>query len=112
MLMVEASWASNQQKSERMETMLYGTKGGLSQHNVGEGYQFEAELYLEREGCQFDMKLHPPVPKVMGSMHHFIDSITNDKPHNATGEVGLIVMQILDAIYESARSGAPVRIQN
>lgn len=112
MLMVEASWASNQQKSERMETMLYGTKGGLSQHNVGEGYQFEAELYLESEGCQFDMKLHSPGPKVLSSMHHFIDSITNDKPHSATGEEGLIVMQILDAIYESARSGAPVRIQN
>jgi len=112
MLMVEASWAGNQLKNERMETTLLGTKGGLSQHNVGEGYQFEAEIYLEREGCQFDMKLHPPVPQVKTSMHHLIDSIVTKKPHIATGQEGLIVMEILDAIYESARTGAPVHIQS
>jgi predicted dehydrogenase len=31
-------------------------------------------------------------------------------PNIATAEEGLIVMQLLDAIYESARRGRPVRI--
>ena len=43
-------------------------------------------------------------------MHHFVDCIINNKPHIATGEEGLIVMQLLDAIYKSAAKNAPVRI--
>ena len=111
-LEVEASWAANVKESELMETRLYGTKGGLVQRNVGEGYAFEAEIYVEREGCQFDMKLHPPIPAVKGSMHHFITCIQNKIPHIATGEEGLIVMELLDAIYLSAQKGAPVKIGN
>jgi predicted dehydrogenase len=43
-------------------------------------------------------------------MYHFIDCIQNDKPHIATGEEGLLVMEILDAMYQSASEGAPVKI--
>ena len=43
-------------------------------------------------------------------MYHFIDSIVGDTPHIATGDEGLLVMEILDAIYASAEQGAPVRI--
>ena len=110
-LEVEASWAANIAEREFMETRLYGTNGGLVQRNVGEGYQFEAELYLERNGCQFDMKLHPPVPAVKGACYHFIDAIVNRTPHIATGAEGLIVMELLDAIYRSAAQGKPVRIE-
>ncbi|NLF39532.1 Gfo/Idh/MocA family oxidoreductase [bacterium] len=109
-LEVEASWAANVKEKELMETRLFGTKAGLVQHNVNETYQFEAEVYLEREGCQYDMKLHPPVPAVKSSMYHFADSIVHNKPHTATGDEGLIVMELLDAIYESARTGAPIKI--
>lgn len=93
-----------------METSLYGTKGGLTQRNIAEGYQFEAELFVEREGCQFDVKLHPPVPKAKGAMACLVDAILENKPHMASGEEGLIVMEILDAIYQSAKTGAPVHI--
>jgi predicted dehydrogenase len=109
-LEVEASWAANIKESELMETRLYGTLGGLVQRNLDETYKFEAELYVEREGAHFDMKLHPPVPPVSTPMYHFIDSIVNDKPHIATGEEGLLVMEILDALYMSAAEGMPVKI--
>lgn len=109
-LEVEASWAANIAELEFMETRLFGTKGGLVQRNLGEGYKFEAEIYVEREGCQFDMKLHPPVPAVKGGPHHFINCIQNKTPHIATGEEGLIVMELLDTIYLSAKKGAPVKI--
>jgi predicted dehydrogenase len=56
------------------------------------------------------MKLHPPVPPVPTPMYHFVDSILNGKPHIATGEEGLLVMEILDALYQSASKGAPVKI--
>jgi len=108
---IEASWAANIAEKELMETRLYGKKGGLVQRNVGEGYNFEAELYVERDGAQYDMKLHPPVPDAPNPMRHFADSILKDAPHVATGEEGLIVMELLDAIYKSAGTGKPVQIK-
>jgi predicted dehydrogenase len=42
--------------------------------------------------------------------YHFADAILNDRPHIATGEEGLLVMEILDALYRSAAEGGPVHI--
>ena len=110
-LVLEASWAGNIKERELMETRLWGTAGGLAQRNRNETYEFEAEMYVERQGCQYDMKLHPPVPAAKGAMEHFADCILRNKPHVATGEEGLTVMKLLDAIYASARTAAPVRIR-
>ena len=93
-----------------METRILGTAGGLVQRNLNEGYDFEAEIFLERNGCQYDLNPHLPIPGVASPMHHFVDCILSNKPHIATGEEGLVVMQLLDAIYESAEKGEPVRI--
>jgi predicted dehydrogenase len=109
-MVVEASWAANIAEREQMETRLYGTKGGLIQRNVEETYKFEAEIFLEREGAHFDMKLHAPLLPVHSSMYHFVDCILNDRRHTATGEEGLLVMEILDSLYASAASGNPVQI--
>jgi predicted dehydrogenase len=107
---VEASWAANIKENELMETRLLGTKAGLVQRNINEEYEFEAELYMEREGSQFDMKLHPPVPAVRSAMYHYVESILADRPHQATGEEGLYIMRLLDALYASAASGRPVQL--
>jgi predicted dehydrogenase len=105
-----ASWAANIQERELMETRLLGTKGGLVQRNRNETYEFEAEIYIERDGAQFDLRLHSPPKRTRNAMYHLIDSIVRDEPHTATGEEGLLVMEILDAIYASAEKGEPVRI--
>ena len=109
-LELEASWAANIRERELMETRLLGTKAGLVQRNLDETYKFEAEIFLERDGAQFDMKLHGPTRPVPTAMSHFVDSIVNDTPHIATGEEGLLVMEMLDAIYASAKLGEPVRV--
>jgi predicted dehydrogenase len=106
-----ASWASHIKERERMETRLLGTEGGLVQRNRNEGYEFEAEIYFDRNGSHFDMQPHGAAPGATGAMGHFCDSIINDTPHIATGEEGLLVMELLDAIYASAKSGEPVRIE-
>jgi predicted dehydrogenase len=110
MLEVEASWAANIAERELMETRLFGAKGGMVQRNTGEGYQFESEVFLDRDGVLFDMKPHAPLPAAPTAQAHFIQSILDDAPHTATGEEGLFVMEILDALYKSARTGRPVRI--
>jgi predicted dehydrogenase len=107
---LQASWAGNIRERELMETRILGTKGGLVQRNLNEGYDFEAELFVERNGTQFDYRPHAPIPNAPGAMHHFIDSIMDNRPHIATGAEGETVMDLLDAIYRSARTGRPVKI--
>lgn len=109
-LQLIASWASNIKEKELMETRLLGTNGGLIQHNVGEGYDFAAELFIERNGCQYNMQPYGNIPSSGSAMQHFVDSILNDAPHTATAEEGLTVMRLLDAIYASAEQKKPVRV--
>lgn len=107
-LTVEASWAGHIKDKEHMRTQLWGTKAGLVQKNVGGGYDFDAEIYLTRDGNEFDMRLSGTRAPASSAMEHFADAILQDKPHMADGREGLIVMKILDSLYESAETGKPV----
>lgn len=109
-LEVEASWAANIKEKEHQQTRLLGDRGGLLQYNINEGYEYEAELFVEREGCQCDLRLRNSNTKTPSAYYHFVDSIVSGKPHTATGEEGLIVMELLDALYASAASGKPVKV--
>jgi predicted dehydrogenase len=109
-LEVEASWAANIKEREQMRTRLLGDKGGLLQYNLNEGYEFESELYTEVDGCLLDQRVRWSDTPAPASAHHFIDAIVHDRPHIATGEEGLVVMELLDAIYASAAAGQPIQI--
>jgi predicted dehydrogenase len=109
-LNLTASWASNIKEAELMETRLLGTKGGLVQRNRNGGYDFEAELYIERNGSQFNMQPDSNTSDVPTAVGHFADCITNNTPHTATGEEGLIVMELLDAIYAGAEKNEPIKL--
>ncbi len=116
-LELEASWLANIRENEFMSTSLLGTKAGIHQHNKTDGdnnfggYTFDAEIFSEIAGCNYDLKVHPPVPAARSHFYNFVDAIINDTPHDATGEQGLLVMQILEAIYKSANTGKPVQIK-
>jgi len=110
-LAVEASWAVTRPEAESMETRLYGTRGGMVHRNQGGGYDFVGEVFTERSG---KVVARPPAPvKVSrgGAMAHFVEAIVSGRPHIADGADGLTVMRVLDAIYASARRGAPVRLR-
>ena len=109
-LELEVSWAANISERELMITRLFGTKGGLVQRNVDQTYEFEAEIFVEAGGSQFDTKLRPSAGEMPGAMHHFVDAIVGGVPHIATGQEGLVVMEILDAIYRSAEEGRPLNV--
>lgn len=99
---VEASWASNVE-SERIYTSLMGTKGGA---DLG-----PLRVYTEKDGVQVDMTPHcPNVNGHNAEVLHFVDCIVNGTQPIATGEHGLDVIKILDAIYQSADSGEMVQI--
>ena len=108
-LILEASWAVNIKEREYMITQLCGTRGGLVQKNVGQGYDFTAELYTEEGGNLFTKVLDRRMVQAPQSYHEFVDSILEKRPPLATGEQGLKVMKILEGIYKSAESGREVR---
>lgn len=114
---VEASWAANIKENELMETRVLGTKGGLVHRNVGEDYRFEAEFFSETAGGLWDASYHERTlwaagaKKTPSAMAHFVEAIVEEKPHDADGRQGLVVMELLDALYESARTGKPLKIK-
>ncbi|MEJ7138284.1 Gfo/Idh/MocA family protein [Amphibiibacter pelophylacis] len=109
-LAIEASWAAHIREAELMETRLLGTKAGLLQRNLNETYQFQAEIFSDQHGSATDTLLRTPTGTALSAMHHYASAILSDTPHDADGHQGWVVMQILDALYASARSGAPVQI--
>jgi predicted dehydrogenase len=118
-LEIEASWMAHRAESDHMETRLHGTKGGLVQRNIGESYEFEAEVYRDLGGNPHDMSVRSHRVKSYGSgsmptlssMYHLVDSILNDQPHTATAQEGVFVMEIIEALYASAQSNQPVRLE-
>jgi predicted dehydrogenase len=111
-LEIEASWAGHIKERELMETRILGTTGGLVHRNTDGSYAFEAEMYFDRYGEQCSITLSEPPGGAPSPMHHFADCILDGKRHMARGEEGLIVMQLLDGIYESASRGEPVRVSD
>lgn len=100
-LSLEASWIGHIRERELMETRLVGTRGGLKQWNLKEGYEFAAEYYTTGPKGP----VNQPIARrqqAEPSQYEFVDAILADRPHPAPGTEGLVVQEILDAIYRSA----------
>jgi predicted dehydrogenase len=109
-LVVEASWASNSEKREEMFTTLYGTRGGASLRNVGEGYEFESRLFVELGGSLSEVRPKTAVTGLENVRSHFVRSVLDGTEPISPGEQGLVLMRVLDALYASAERGHEVRL--
>jgi len=109
-LIAEASWAGFTEKREEMITQLLGTKGGLIHRNTGEGYDFEARVYTEEHGTLWETRLQQTLETPPSAYQEFVDAVLDRREPIATGQHGLDVQLILDAIYKSAELGREVRI--
>lgn len=109
-LQIEASWACHRAEDEFMETHLYGERAGLVQKNIAGGYECTAELYETRGGALCTTTIDRPVVPSPSPMADFADAILTDAPTPVPAEEGIVVQQILDALYQSAASGKPVTI--
>ena len=107
-LELDASWASNIKENEQMSTRLIGDKGGLYHFNLNETYTYDVEFYHEADGRQYDTKLHIPCPEAPSAYQLFVEAVRDDTPFLVQPEEGVTVMRLLDAIYESSRTGQPV----
>ena len=107
-LSLVASWAANSEWAEDMATEVYGTEAGGAHRSIGGKYAFETRLWGEMGGTFAETVLHP----VPGPSHleAFVDSIINDTPVPVDPVDALHAQQIIDGLYESARTGKEVRL--
>jgi len=101
---LETSYDINGENIARRQ--LFGTKGGMDLSKgvkiYGTYNDFLADIdvktdYYKDHGDLFDQE-----------MAHFVDCVQNGTECRAKAEDGITVMKILDAIYESARTGHEV----
>ena len=104
-LSVEASFTLNL-KQDKGEIELFGDKGGAK---LGQ----ELELYHQMNGHMVNTQLACPAACGFGDMFsheidHFVDCILNGTACKSPAQDGVELMRILDAVYESARTGHEV----
>ena len=104
-LTVETSFSLNTKKdSSGIE--IYGTKGGAS-------FTPDLEIYNNINGYMTNISFEGKTafeltPVFCNEINHFVDCIINGTECIATADDGIALMAILDAAYESARTGHEV----
>ncbi|WP_099222149.1 Gfo/Idh/MocA family protein [Listeria costaricensis] len=111
-IVLEASWALNTLDVGEAKTALSGTKGGADMEGGlrinGEAYgqTYEKNIQLETGGVDFYDGTGDD-PAVLEA-ESWIQAVVNDGEPVVKPEQALVVTQILEAIYQSAKTGQPV----
>jgi predicted dehydrogenase len=109
-LELSASWALNQSpRHHGTACRVHGDKGAV------EVYTPHGPVLFRNFGPKGEAKESPlKLPKLVhypAMMRHFRACITNGDTPSPSGEEGLTVMQMIDAIYKSAETGKSVDIR-
>lgn len=107
-LEMEISWASHHDTDENRLLQLYGTQGGARRYLVDyAGGPQDLTIYRRRHGALTEEHVTRP-PESTNVQADFIESIRTGKEPLCMAEHGLVTMKILDALYESSRTGKEV----
>jgi len=108
-LALEISWASHHDHPEQRLVQLYGTEGGarwLSNHYQNTELAIHHRQHGTLATTRFDQD-----PADAGSVQQdFINAIRDDRDPLCSAAHGLTTMKVLDAIYESTRTGKEVTL--
>ncbi len=117
-LSLQVSWAE-MIKREEVSVVFQGTKAGGKVERLFRVDGLDntaidsAELYLQENDLSVDRKIIAPECEDMGrigSAANFIDALNGKAAPLSSPEQGLRLMQVIDAVYESAKTGKPVAI--
>lgn len=103
--LLETSYSLNGEDTTKKE--FFGTKGGMKLDAEG------LKIYTVMNDFLADVTPHTNnykygKPMFDAEMAHFVDCVLNGTPCKAPAEDGVVIMKILEAIYESARTGHEV----
>ncbi len=96
---IESSWAVHLDEPT-LQCTLFGDKGGAKLFPNAKIYSQGKKLKLREQ----------PAGKDVTPFHDFVKCIRNGKRPQASGEDGLVIMKIIDAIYKSAKTGKEVML--
>jgi len=111
-IMLESSWALNTLDVKEAKCMLCGTEGGADMEDGlrlnGEKLSrlYKHQVQLDAGGVDFYDGKKESMQDT--EMRLWIDALLNDKEPVVTPEQACVVSEILEAIYESARTGKAV----
>lgn len=90
------------------EYRVIGSKGSM---RVDPGYELARglELRFDRDGKKRTVK-YAKRDQFAPELIHFSDCILRDRPPEPSGEEGLADVRVIQALYKSARTGRPVRL--
>ncbi|MGL5354646.1 MAG: Gfo/Idh/MocA family protein [Clostridium sp.] len=109
---LESSWALNSLDVDEAKTTLCGTeggadmKGGLTLNGEKYGRLYESKVDIEAGGVDFYAGESSDPGEVEAKS--WIDCIINNTDPVVKPEEALVVTEILEAIYESSKTGKPV----
>jgi predicted dehydrogenase len=106
-LTLDVSWAIHQKDPDRMNVVLHGSEAGAGLY-PGELYRFGTEAGVYETCTLAETPLDYPHAN---RFHNFIAAILGTETLCVRPEQALFVQRILDAIYESSRSGREVMLQ-
>ena len=117
-LFARNSWAE-MNKREEVSVTFQGTKAGgmirrlFGRDGIDETAIDECELYVQEHGRSVNRKIIvDPDPK-MGrerAVINFVETLRGKEEPLSTPDQAVILMKIIDAIYESAEKGEPVKV--
>ncbi|MBO5981448.1 MAG: gfo/Idh/MocA family oxidoreductase, partial [Clostridia bacterium] len=111
-VLLESSWALNILDPREACTTLCGTKAGVDMNNgvringIRQGRRYTLTPDLNAGGADFYEGVGSGSPSDMEAAL-WIDAVINDKDPVVLPEQAYCVSQILEGIYESAKSGKP-----
>lgn len=113
-LQLEVSWASHT-KAGRDDyfVTLYGNQGGADLYVANYTNVDTVVFHHDAGDVMSDTRPQLPWRGLSGhalAVDHFVNAIITDTEPDATGAQGLALMQLIDAIYESAQVGAEVTL--
>ena len=112
-IMLESSWALNIRNPKEAITMICGTEGGadmfdgLNINFIKNGRQCILKPDLTAGGVAFYDGDGDEDPSVLEA-RAWLDAVVNGHEPRTKASQALVVTQILEAIYESAKTGKPV----
>ncbi len=100
-VILETTWSLNLPGDHYIK--IAGTKAGATLNPF--------TLYTEENGKELDKPLEAPsIDGFNEEVKHFVESIVDGTEPISSAEQGIMLMQMLDGIYESAEKGQSVQI--
>jgi predicted dehydrogenase len=111
---IEFGWWQPYADGPEASTQVYGLNGMAHLFPTGLVLAAKEEKKVEQIDSGFPSVRNPHCPQIMynSQIAYFADCIRNNRTPSPGGDEGLINMKVVDAAYESDRSGEVIKIEH